>query len=373
MIRFVLRKMLHKKWLMAALLIGNILLVSIAAGNPMYTDAALQRMLTGTMSDYVANNGKYPTMAYMVSTISNNSAPGSAAIRNFLEADARAAAMPSELGLESKWLIRKLFFDDVLVKPEAKRSNMDGQNVRLGYLSGIEEHSRMLAGRMYSETPVDGVIEVIVSQKVLIEMNLIIDEVLEAEDLSLADGTPCRIKVVGIYESAVEDDHYWYKSPSEYSNQMMMSEAAFNELTGDFSRLPYPVLGLWFIIMDYQSVTVDNAQFVYDASQNYTSLHKLLSNVSYTDYYANILEEYLKESLRVTVTLRILQIPIYALLAAFIFMVSGQILSMEQSEISVIKSRGSYRRQILGIYLLQSITVSLCSLAVGIPLAALIC
>jgi hypothetical protein len=63
MIKFVIRKMLNKKWLMAALLIGNILLVAIAAGNPMYTNAALQRMLTNKFSDYVVQNGKYPTMA----------------------------------------------------------------------------------------------------------------------------------------------------------------------------------------------------------------------------------------------------------------------------------------------------------------------
>lgn len=365
--------MLHKKWLMAALLIGNILLVSIAAGNPMYTEAALQRMLTNTMSDYVTQNGRYATMAYIVSNITRNSNADSSTIKNFNEADSRAASMPGDLGLDSKWLVRNIFLNEVTVKPVLSRSNLSSQEVRIGFLSGMEEHSRLLSGRMFTSSADDGVIEVVVSQKALIEMNLMLDEVLEVADLTFADGSPCRIKVVGIYESASEDDHYWYKTPSDYSNQLMMSEADFNSLVGDYSKLPYPVMGLWFIIMDYNDVTVDNAQYLYDASRNYQELHRTINNSSYTDYYNSILENYLKESLRVTVTLRILQIPIYALLAAFIFMVSGQILSMEESEISVIKSRGSYRRQILGIYLLQSIIVSLCSLAIGLPLSALIC
>lgn len=373
MIRFVLRKMLHKKWLMAALLIGNILLVSIAAGNPMYTQAALQRMLTNTMSDYVTQNGRYPTMAYIVSNVTRKASPDGSTVKNFKEADARAAAMPEELGLDSLWLVRNLFLEDVVVRPELHRSNMDKQELRMGMLSGIEEHCHMLAGRMYSEQPVDGVVEVIVSQKALIELNLMLDEVLQVDELCFEDGTPCRLKVVGVYESASEDDHYWYKSPSDYDDQLMMSETAFSMLAGDMSKLPYPAMGLWFIIMDYEDVTVDNAAFLYDASQAYQAQHREINNVSYTDYYSDILSEYLTESLRVTVTLRILQIPIYALLAAFIFMVSGQILSMEQSEISVIKSRGSYRRQILCIYLLQSVIISLCSLAVGLPLSALIC
>ncbi|MBR6654477.1 MAG: hypothetical protein IKL27_07090, partial [Oscillospiraceae bacterium] len=353
MIRFVLRKMLHKKWLMAALLIGNILLVSIAAGNPMYTEAALQRMLTNTMSDYVTQNGRYATMAYLVSNITRNANGNSTTIQNFHEADARAASMPDDLGLSSKWLVRNIFLNEVEVKPVLKRSNLSSQQVRLGFLSGLEEHSKLLSGRMYQASVEDNVIEVVVSQKALIELNLMLDEVLEVEDLTMADGSPCRVRIVGIYESASEDDHYWYKSPSDYNTQLMMSEADFLRLVGDYSKLPYPVMGLWFVIMDYNDVTVDNAQHLYDSSKNYQALHKNINNSSYTDYYNSILENYLKESLRVTVTLRILQIPIYALLAAFIFMVSGQILSMEESEISVIKSRGSYRRQILGIYLLQ--------------------
>ena len=45
MLRFVIRKMLNKKWMVLSLLVGNILLISIAASNPMYTDAVLKRTL----------------------------------------------------------------------------------------------------------------------------------------------------------------------------------------------------------------------------------------------------------------------------------------------------------------------------------------
>jgi len=373
MFRFVLRKMLHKKWLMAALLIGNILLVSIAAGNPMYTEAALQRMLTNTMADYVAQNGRYPTTAYLVGNITRNASADSNAIDVFHQTDARAAEMPDKLGLDSEWLVRDIFLNDVVIKPVLNRTNMSSSKVRLGFLSGIEDHCEIISGRMYNAGIENGVVEVIVSEKALIELNLMLDEVLEIEEMTTEDGSLWKVKVVGVYESASEDDHYWYKSPSDYDSQLMLSEEAFASLVGNYSKLPYPVMGLWFVIMDYTDVTVDNAQYLYDASQSYAEQHKNISNSSYVDYYNSILETYLKESLRVTVTLRILQIPIYALLAAFIFMVSGQILSMEESEISVIKSRGSYRRQILGIYLLQSVIVSVVSLVIGLPLSSLIC
>jgi putative ABC transport system permease protein len=54
-------------------------------------------------------------------------------------------------------------------------------------------------------------------------------------------------------------------------------------------------------------------------------------------------------------------------------MVSGQILNMEQSEISVIKSRGAGKRQLLSIYFIQSGIIAVLSLIIGLPLSMLIC
>ena len=62
MLRFVIRKMVSKKWMVLALLIGNILLVSITASNPMYTEAVLQRTLNVTFNNYLAQRNRYPTL-----------------------------------------------------------------------------------------------------------------------------------------------------------------------------------------------------------------------------------------------------------------------------------------------------------------------
>ena len=64
----------------------------------------------------------------------------------------------------------------------------------------------------------------------------------------------------------------------------------------------------------------------------------------------------------------ILQIPVLALLLAFIFMISRQMLDLEQNEIALLKSRGSSRNQILLIYTLQSAILSIGSSIVGVPL-----
>ena len=40
MFHLVLQRILHKKWMVASLLIGNILLIAIAVSHPMYQEAS---------------------------------------------------------------------------------------------------------------------------------------------------------------------------------------------------------------------------------------------------------------------------------------------------------------------------------------------
>jgi putative ABC transport system permease protein len=69
----------------------------------------------------------------------------------------------------------------------------------------------------------------------------------------------------------------------------------------------------------------------------------------------------------------VLQVPIYALLAFYIYMVSRQILSLEQGEISVLKSRGASSGRVFSVYLMQSLLVGAASVVAGIPFGVGIC
>ena len=161
--------------------------------------------------------------------------------------------------------MRNLFLTDATIRPEETRSNFRSKALRLGFLSGLEEHAQILSGRLYQERE-DGVIEVLASQKALIGMNLMLGETYTVDKLTRPDGTPLRIQVVGIFDAADSGDHYWYKSPSAYGDQLLMSEQAFTSLTGDLSGLPSKVMGLWFVIMDYEGISIDRVPELYEAS-----------------------------------------------------------------------------------------------------------
>ena len=53
MLSFIFHKMINKKWMIVSLLIGNILLVSIACSCALYENAIMQKMLTADLASYI--------------------------------------------------------------------------------------------------------------------------------------------------------------------------------------------------------------------------------------------------------------------------------------------------------------------------------
>ena len=60
MFRFILKKLLHKKWMTMGLLLGNILLTAVASANPMYQSAARQKLMNRLVAE---NGGDIPGLA----------------------------------------------------------------------------------------------------------------------------------------------------------------------------------------------------------------------------------------------------------------------------------------------------------------------
>lgn len=59
MFSLMLHKLQHKKWMVLCLLIGNILLVSVAASYPLYRVSSFQRMLTDEFEQYTEKENRW--------------------------------------------------------------------------------------------------------------------------------------------------------------------------------------------------------------------------------------------------------------------------------------------------------------------------
>jgi len=361
MLRFVLRKMVNKKWMVFALLIGNILLVSISCSNAMYGKAVLQRTLTQGLVDYLEEKNSYPGLISVKT--------GSLASKNYetIEMAETIHSMPDAFGVPAVEIVEHYFIGPTRPSAELERKNGLTDSLIVGSMNDLEEHIEIVAGRMYSDVPdEDGTIDVIVSESGMIEMNMLLNECFYVKG---PDGGRIRLRVCGVYKNKTAEDVYWVRSPSALQKVCLMDEELFRQIYMQ-ENSEVQLNGQFYVLLDYTAMRGDQAQYILDVAQGYKDEFSKLSNHSIQTAFSTVLSNFLVKEKKVTVTLWVLQVPIFMLLAAFIFMVSRQMLDMEQNEIAVLKSRGASRKQIIATYLIQSVVLALIAFAVGVPLGA---
>jgi len=372
LLQFVLRKLIHKRWMALCLLIGNILLVSIACCNPMYTEAVLQRMLISNMSDYISQNNKYPGTITLTAVATKRNEE-IANLEKFLNTAELAASLPEMMGVEPVEEITHLYIDNIRLAPEIARKENDAKSVAIGYLTDMPEHISMIAGRCYEPgINENGCYELIISQSAMADLDLLLGERFTAIAHTGPQGEALNFEIVGVYTFASAEDVYWVRSPTSYRGECFIAEESFRGLFGEMDSLRYSVTGYWYSILDYEQMRGENV-----AQMNQTRLGVMeqfdITGFRYYDNFGGIFEDYLIKAEKVNVTLLVLQVPIFVLLAAFIFMVSRQMLELEQSEISILKSRGAGKGQIIGVYLVQSAILALVGVAAGVPMGVWLC
>lgn len=373
MFEFVKQKMLNKKWIMLCLFVGNIFLVAVASCKPMYTDAIQQKVLRTAMSSYIIENNEYPGEVRVKADISvsgKNTASG-----RFFEAKDKVEEIKKEMGIDLKQEVVHYYISKKSCETQSVyNGSTANKKLTVGMLEDFKNHVKIVSGELYADKPSkDGTIDAVISQKGLVGQKLLIGEVLIFDDLKDPDGNPLKVRISGVFENSSEEDLYWVNSPNSFSSEIIISEQVFEFYFGDFKNTPYKTTGVWHLLFDYEQMKGGNIKSILANAQTYENFFG--SNMAYSVYmpFKGILEKQIEDANKVESTLFVLQIPILVLLAAFIFMVSRQILEMEQNDISIIKSRGASRRQILQTYLIQSGFVAAAGVVAGIPFGMFLC
>lgn len=368
MIRIMLQKLLHKKWMVISLLIGNILLIAIAVSHPMYKDASLQRMLSDKFSTYLEENNVNPAMFSILGRIRKSEVTAT-----YERVKGIADNVYQDLGLvptiqEKHHNLVASTSISTMDRDDAKTE----KKLKIGSLTDLDQHATVLNGRMYAdEVNADGYIEAVVTTSGFVEMNLIVGEVLNFKNLRDADGNPILVQVVGVIKNSEDTDDYWVENPDSFESELLISSKIF-ESRFIYGNKKYDINTMWYLFFDASKIRYTDAQALYDKSVTLTEENNTYGKVD-EPAYISVLEEFLREQNRVEMTLMILQVPVLVLLCAFLFMISRQMISMEQSEISLFKSRGASRGQIMRLYLLQSAFLALIGLAIGLPLGNFVC
>lgn len=368
MLRFMWQKLIHKKWMVISLLIGNILLIAIAVSHPMYQKASLQRMLEDEFNLYMEEHNEYPAQLYMNSTIQKKDSQG------FYQMKELVARVNKELGLTLSLGVEVYNVQESKATTLTKRSDNEGElSLQVTTIKHLEDHVTILSGRMYEkEITKDGFIEVIMSESTMVNMDLLLGEEIEFIYLTDSQEQPIKLRIVGIFENSDTSDSYWFKSPDSYRRNCMISYEIFERIFLDPSSNKYVIKGNWNLQFDYSKISVDQVDGIINASKEILET-KLSNGTISSPNYLSVLMEFQNSKNRVQVTLMILEVPVLVLLCAFLYMISGQLLELEQNEISQLKSRGAGKIQIFGLYFIQSMILSCVSFVLGLPLGSYLC
>ncbi len=370
MLRFVFRKMINKKWMLLSLLIGNVLLIAVAAANPMYSRAILQRTLTRQLGVYLEENNRDPGKVTIKNSYNFTVNRTNEKLQHVEEMQQQ---LNEELGVAHSAREVSFSVDNIRAVSTMQLEGEEAKRVKLVGYTGVEDRIEIIHGEMFSDQVKDNVISVVVSERTFMESNLVLGEELELTSVLDENDRPYRIRIVGIFEALDEQDSFWDIAPSHWSASCLMDAEIFRNIVYAAPKPAGNVNVVWHTILDYQKIQADQVEEMLKTVEKYRLICKESKIKELNASFEDTLKDFMPQAQKLNTTITVLQIPILVLLAAFIFMVSRQMLDMEQNEIAVFQSRGASKFQIVKIYIWQSVLTAGISLVIGVPFGAFIC
>jgi len=370
-IGFLFRKMWKCRWLMLCLLMGNILLVGIIAATPMYNAATMTRILRREMINIQITRNEFPAM--MDFNYEFNRIDEIDRLRGYHEnLDHWLPLAINEIDVPVYRAIRTDIMGRWVFEPVFQRETRT--RVRPPQLLAITDMTDLVElthGRFPSPELVNGnTIEVIASELLLFNHNILVDEMLAVVDVHTDDPDKrLYAHVVGIYEPADGAELVWSTLRINHGNIMILNDRLIHDHFIPNYHTDYRLNTRWIYALDTNAMSSNR-------TEHYLSVlaaQRIRFGRYFEENIAETIIRYTQQANQLATTLLVLQLPLFIMLALYIYMVSRQILQLEQNDISVIKSRGASRAQILGLYVMQGIFIASIALPVGMLLGVSIC
>ena len=361
MISFLLRKMWKNKWLMLSLLVGNILIIGVAASTPMYSMAIITRMMHQSARLVQVEEGVYPVFTRFRYVFNLADDP----VREYEETrDVVIDKVLNTLIVPASNTVRAYTMSNWLIRPASWRQILSTR-VNLWAVPYFEENIVLTGGRMPSEFAQDGVIEVLATDMAMFRNDFAVEELMV--------GSGAYVRIVGVFEIPLESLPFWAMQDIDFESSLFLHENVIRYQIIPYYHQAFNLSATWSTVHDYTLMTAGNVQRYKRGIDQVDDLARATSKWSFEQNYYHLMGEHIERSDEFNLTLILLQIPVYALLAFYIYVVSRKILQQEQNDISVIKSRGASRRQILGIYAGQGLVIGVLSFPAGAAFGMFIC
>ncbi len=266
--------------------------------------------------------------------------------------------------------------------PDRKPPPISSPSGRPLFMTGFEEHSRIIDGRWPASPgtlgPEGAQVEAVIGEGVANAMGHRVGSLVYITPFRSEPEERIVLNIVGIAEPADPRDEFWFGFPSQFSPQTVgeilvipfyVTERDFLEVIG--RRFPTAVADFGFNVFTDPSVitagTVDHVQ---------ASLEGLETDIN-KDYPRTFVFTRLELTLNeFEQDLTLARVPVYVFVSLvvivilyFLVLITGILGRTQNQELGLLRSRGASVLQVCGVLVLVEGFLALVWLAVGVPLA----
>ncbi|MFC5529482.1 ABC transporter permease [Cohnella yongneupensis] len=361
----ILRKMANNKWLQLNLWFGLTVCVALFSSMPLYSDAIMQRTLIKELQQMQTESAVYPGFI-RVSTSNSSSMMDKKTVETIERADQFARSIPGRMGLDALSFYQQRFTQLMKVygadasELEKKQQKTAGA---IKSLSGMENRVHLIDGRMPVDRT-DGIFEALVTQDFLLKAKRDLGEELVAET---TDGKQDKFRVipVGIIETDPKADPYLPYLTNEDSDGFLIPFTQFERefMKGGKTRVAEME---WRYALNYEQMKVGSVDQYIQADKDIRRYFKGRVGVAEFEIPSSMtISSFQGKQSKLDVMLLSLYCPVMLMLAFYLYMAANLIIERQKTDISVLRSRGASRLQIMTAYTMESLLLGLGALAVG--------
>ena len=376
MIKSVFRKIANNFWLFFCLILGSLLITAILAAIPIYTDGALRKMLRIELDEFSNSEDGYVSPGEMYTELYFRGEYAPSGVLSVIEETDRVIEREfRENNIELNDSFQRATISNLI---SADASINQNYAYSLQYLTGFEDHIKLLTGELPGASVQDGVIEVVVSAS---EYNANFFKLGTVYPMSQGrqpeeGGEYLQFKVVGVYEPNYDDVNYWRKTDidSGMRSVLLTSETAFQDYFFDSENARYLTSASWCYNVNLYGLKKDELGPYLTINENLESYFSTLyeGTWNFSVPINGTLLQYIDKSETLELTMWILNAPVLVMLLFYTYMVAKMIIEDDKNEISSLKCRGAYPKQIFYRYFLECGVISIFSLIAGPPLGLIL-
>ncbi|MBB3108037.1 putative ABC transport system permease protein [Paenibacillus phyllosphaerae] len=359
----ILRKMAKNKWLQLNLWFGLTVCVALFSSMPLYSEAILQRTLIKELELVQSQSRTYPGFI-RISTSVSSSTMDEKTTAAIARADRYVQGIPERMGLAALSFYQQRFTQRMKVYgADASVQEKQSQKTAGAFkaLSDVEKRVRLIDGRM-PKVRQDGIFEALVTQKFLISAKRDLTEELVVES---PQGERFRVIPVGIIDTDPAADPYLPFLATEVSDGFIIPFAQFEKEFTQGGKARVSDLE-WRLALNYNQLTVDHVDSYLEASKDIKRYFRGRLGVDEVNIPASdTVASYAGKQQKLDVMMLSLYSPVMLMLAFYLYMAANLVIDRQKTEISVLRSRGASRLQIMASFTVESLLLGGSALAVG--------